>query len=141
MQLWPKMSPTLGSRAYIYQLFLEYGHVAYQIKGNEAYNNMLANNLFLILPLNPWIWVKRLICFFSEVVMLHILLIGMKHRTTCKQMFCLFTQPRPLYGVKRSNIFCEEGYVAIKMFDLMHTPDLLGWIKRSDIEIVQISII
>ena len=26
------------------------------------------------------------------------------------------------------------------MFDIMHTPDLLGWVKRSDIEIVQISI-
>ena len=27
------------------------------------------------------------------------------------------------------------------MFDLMHTPGLLGWINRSDIEIVQISIL
>ena len=27
------------------------------------------------------------------------------------------------------------------MFDLMHTPGLLGWVKRSDIEIVQISIL
>ena len=25
-------------------------------------------------------------------------------------------------------------------FDLMQTPDLLGWVKKSDIEIVQISI-
>ena len=25
-------------------------------------------------------------------------------------------------------------------FDLMHTTDLLGWVKMSDIEIVQISI-
>ena len=25
--------------------------------------------------------------------------------------------------------------------DIMHTPDLLGWVKRSDIEIMQIIII
>ena len=30
---------------------------------------------------------------------------------------------------------------ALKMFDIMHTPGLLGWVKRPDIEIVQISII
>ena len=33
--------------------FSEYGHVAYQIKGNEAYNNMLANILSLLTPLTP----------------------------------------------------------------------------------------
>ena len=27
------------------------------------------------------------------------------------------------------------------MFDIMHIPGFLGWVKRSDIEIVQISII
>ena len=27
---------------------------------------------------------------------------------------------------------------ASQMFDLMHIPDLLGWLKRLDIEIVQI---
>ena len=42
---------------------LEYGHVAYQVKGNETYNNMLANSLVLPLPLTPWGGVKRLICF------------------------------------------------------------------------------
>ena len=31
--------------------------------------------------------------------------------------------------------------LSIKMFDLMHAPDLLGWVKRSDMEIVHISII
>ena len=31
--------------------FSEYGHVAYQIKGNAAYNNILANILLLLLPL------------------------------------------------------------------------------------------
>ena len=33
------------------------------------------------------------------------------------------------------------SYHAIKMFDLIHTPNLLGWVNRSHIEIVQISII
>ena len=33
------------------------------------------------------------------------------------------------------------SYYAIKMFDIMHTHGLLGWVKRSYIEIVQISII
>ena len=31
--------------------FSEYGHAAYQIKGNEAYDNMLANILLLHLSL------------------------------------------------------------------------------------------
>ena len=52
-------------------------------------------------------------------------------------------------GTKGKNIlFTEEGYLAyhinfyaFKMFDIMHTPGLLGWVKMSDIEIVQISII
>ena len=30
---------------------------------------------------------------------------------------------------------------AIKMFDIMHTPDFLGLVKKSDIENVQMSII
>ena len=49
-------------------------------------------------------------------------------------------------GKKGKNIFFSEGYgayhiIAIKMFDIMHTPGLLGRVKMSDIEIVQISII
>ena len=38
--------------AYIKSNFSEYDHVAYQIKGNEAYNHMLAN-LPLHTPLTP----------------------------------------------------------------------------------------
>ena len=33
--------------------FSEYGHIAYQIKGNIAYNNILANILLIHLPLIP----------------------------------------------------------------------------------------
>ena len=38
--------------------FSEYGHVAYQIKENEAFNNMLVNILLLYLPLTPGVGSK-----------------------------------------------------------------------------------
>ena len=38
--------------------FSEYGHVAYQIKGNEAYTNMLANSLLIHVPLTPGVGSK-----------------------------------------------------------------------------------
>ena len=41
-------------------LFSEYGHVLYQIKGNEAYNNMLANGLLFHTPVR---WGQN-VCFF-----------------------------------------------------------------------------
>ena len=75
-----------------------------------------------------------------------------KHRT-CKQIFLSFTHPQPLDGVKRSKHFLSESPVAFqikrkelehfasKMFDLMHTPDLFGWVKRSGIEIARIGIV
>ena len=48
--------------------FSEYGHVAYQIKGNEAYNNMLANSLVL----HSLGWGQKVNFFsFLKVVMLH----------------------------------------------------------------------
>ena len=44
----------LGQKIGLYKIyFSEYGQVAYQIKRNEAYNNMLANILLLHLPLTP----------------------------------------------------------------------------------------
>ena len=36
-----------------YQLLSDYGHVAHQIKGNQAYNNMLASMLPLHIPWDP----------------------------------------------------------------------------------------
>ena len=44
-------------------MFSEYGHIAYQIEGNEAYDNMLANILLLHLLFEPLGGVKMLICF------------------------------------------------------------------------------
>ena len=50
-----KNGPASGvTFAYIKSTFSEYGHVEYQIKGNEAYNNMLANNLALTLTFDTW---------------------------------------------------------------------------------------
>ena len=73
---------------------------------------------------------------------MHIKLIGMKHRTPCKQIFCPFTHPRPCMGskLKRSkHFFSEEGYVAYQIMQLkcltLCTP-LIFWVtvKRSDLE-------
>ena len=60
----------------------EYGHVAYQIKGNDTYSNMVAN----ILP-DPWGWSKGQNIFFLKVT-LHIELKGMEHRAPWNQIFC-----------------------------------------------------
>ena len=77
----------------------------------------------------------------------------MKQRTHCKQIFFPFIHPWPPDGVKRSkHFFLKYMYVMshIKLkgktwrtlckFDLMHTPEIMGWVKRTNIEIVQISI-
>ena len=80
-----KTGPVAGFKeAYIKSTVSEYCHVAYQFKGNEAYNYMLAN----ISPLythtiDPWGGVKRSFFFFSESRHVHIKLRGMKHRTPC----------------------------------------------------------
>ena len=62
-----KNGPAAGvtfNLAHIKSTVSEYGHVAYQIKENEAYNNML-NNLPLHTPLIPWQGSKIVFFFFS----------------------------------------------------------------------------
>ena len=54
-----------GSHRLLLNQFSEYGHVAYQIKGNEAYNNKLVNCLPLHTPLTPG-GIQKVILFFSE---------------------------------------------------------------------------
>ena len=49
--------------------FSEYGHVAYQIKRNESYNNMLANVLPLHTSLTPGVGSKGQLFPFLKVVM------------------------------------------------------------------------
>ena len=87
-------------------------HVAYQIKGNEAYNNMLAN----ILPLHtPWVGSKCQNNVFLKVVMLHTKLTGMKHRTQCKQIICPFTHPRPWMRSKQETFFLKVVMLHTKL--------------------------
>ena len=44
--------------------FSEYGHVAYQNKGNDGYNNMQANILLLLTTLTPGLGSKGQNSFF-----------------------------------------------------------------------------
>ena len=60
--------------------FSEYGHAAYQNKGNENYKKIHANILPLHTHLTPVVGPKS--CFFLFVAMLHIKLKGMKRTTT-----------------------------------------------------------
>ena len=99
------LGPKWLAAGYKKKALSEYGHVAYQIKENETYNNMLANILHLHTPLTPGVGSKDHFFSFLKVVMLHMKLTGMKHRTPCKQIVCPFTHPSPLDGVKRSNFF------------------------------------
>ena len=56
MPLAPKMPPPPPPN--IKLMFSDYGHVTFQIKGNAAYNNTLANILLLHLPLTPGVGSK-----------------------------------------------------------------------------------
>ena len=66
-------------------------------------------------------------------------------------MFCHFTIliPEAVWGQTGKTFFSEEGYVTYHIMQLKcltlcnpppPPPHLLGWVKQSDIEIVQISI-
>ena len=63
-------------------------------------------------------------------------------------MFYPFTilTPEAVWGQTGKHFFSEEGYVAYHIMQLKcltlcnPPPHLLGWVKQSDIEIVQISI-
>ena len=50
-----------------------------------------------------------------------------------------YTPLTPVWGQKVKTFFSEEGYGAHHIMqlnvDIMHTPGLLGWVKRSDIEL------
>ena len=102
----------MGAEAEI-QFFSEYGHVANQIKENEACINMVAN----VLPSDPRPWTlgvdqKVKIQHFQNMVMLHIKLKGMSNAATCKRIFCPYTHPRPVGWGQRSIFFPESIQVA-----------------------------
>ena len=54
-----------GAEAKI-KLFSEYGHVAYQIKADDASSNMVANILPTDTPLTQGVWSKGQIIYYSE---------------------------------------------------------------------------
>ena len=76
--------------------FLEFADVAYQIKGNIPYSNMLVNILPEDTPLTPRVGVKGQNVFF-KVVMLHIWSVK-QHRS---QYSVLKYTLNPWDGVKR----------------------------------------
>ena len=60
--------------------FSKYGHVAYQVKADDASSNMVANILPTDTPSTLGMGSKGQTIFFLNVVMLHIKLKGIKHR-------------------------------------------------------------
>ena len=52
---------------------------------------------------------------------------------------CMWTKGKNVFFLKKVMLYILHD--AIKMFGIMQTPGLLGWVKRSDIEIVYVSII
>ena len=81
--------------------------------------------------------------------MLHVKLNGNIAENTMQANILPFYTPKtPRWG--QYKFFLKMVMLHIKLkgkkcrplckFDLMHTPDLFGWVKTSDIEIVQISL-
>ena len=87
------------------RLFSEYSDVAYQIKGNGACSNMVANILPATPTPNPGCWVKSSkFNFFQNMVLLHIKLKGITNAVTWKQLFC----PQSPHTIKKSKFNFEE---------------------------------
>ena len=61
--------------------FSESSHVAYQIKADDAGSNMVANILPTDTPSTQGVGSKGQLYIFLKVVMLHIKLKGIEHRT------------------------------------------------------------
>ena len=77
--------------------FSEYDHVAYQIKGNDTYSNMVAN-IWPYARTWPLGWVKRSKHFFRKVVLWHIKLKGMEHHESKNSVLSM--ADRPCYDLK-----------------------------------------
>ena len=84
------------------QPFSEYGHVAYQIKGSEAYNDMLTNSLPLYTPLTPGVGSTGHFFLFLKVVMK---LIAMKQNIMQSISLPFNTPLIPGWGQKLKIIF------------------------------------
>ena len=62
------------------KLFSKYGHIAYQIKADDAGSNMVANSLPTETPSTQGWGQKVKLYFFLKVAILHIKLKGIGHR-------------------------------------------------------------
>ena len=103
MPLGPKNN--LQGQTYITLSFLEYGHVAYQVKGNGIYNNMLANSMPLHIPLTPGVGQKVVFFFFSESCHVAYYISGKNREHNESKYPTLLHAYDPWMGTKGSNIF------------------------------------
>ena len=94
------LTHTSSLKSKVKPFFSESSHVAYHINGNGAYSTMQAHILYLPTPSAPGMRSNGQF-FFLSVVMLHNKLKGMKLRTPCKHIFCLYTHPQPMGRVQR----------------------------------------
>ena len=86
--------------------FSEYGHVAYQIKGNNAYSNMVANILPTGIPLIPGVGTIGKHIFILKIASLPIKLKGTERIAPTKRMFCSYTHHWSL-GLGQKAIFLK----------------------------------
>ena len=107
---YPQISPPPVLR--VGSTFLEYGHVAYQIKGNDSCSNMQ-----IFYQQTPTLGVgQNLTC--QNMVKLHIKLKGFRNEATLKQIFCPQTPPPPPlrpWGWGQNSTFSEHGHVAYQI--------------------------
>ena len=95
-------------------------------------------------------WKNHGIMFLNFCGNPDIKLTGTNHITPCKQIFYSFTHPPPMGWGQKVKKKSESGHVAYQIKGkkvknnmqakclTLYTP--LNWVKRSDIEIVQISV-
>ena len=79
-----------------------------------------------------WVgWVQKVNLFsFLKVVMLHNQINQNEAYNTMHASSLPYYTPLTLvWGQKVKRLCCISHY-AIKMFDIMHTPGLLGWVKK-----------
>ena len=112
----------LGGRTGQNSSFSGYGHVTYQIKGNDTWINMVAwgglkrskFNFFRTWSLHTTSTPRvrsNVITLFLKVV-LHIKLFGKDQRAPCKHIFCSNTHSKPKVVVIRSIFFFFENTVS-----------------------------
>ena len=78
---------------------------------------MVANILPVdVPPPITWGWGQEAnIQLFQNMVMLHIKSKGMTNAATCNHIFCPYTPPQPLGGVKAKTFFPESSHVAYQI--------------------------